>query len=150
MKPSSLDPILVVDDDEDDLLTFQRAAARAHLANPIVCLNNGEEVVRYFSSAAAENRPAPVVIILDLKMPRMNGFEVLDWLRRQPGLRRIPVIVFTSSSQDPDIARAYEAGANSYLVKPVSFDRMIELLASIGLYWLVFNEKPDVSTGSTR
>lgn len=167
MKPCELDPVLVVDDDEDDLLTFQRAAAKARLANPIVCLRDGEEAVRYLerlsAGAAAKSdlpttdRRAPVLMILDLKMPRMSGFEVLEWLRVQPGLRRMPVIVFTSSSQDPDIARAYELGANSYLVKPVSFGGMIEMLSTLGLYWLIFNQvapaavalDPDASRGTT-
>lgn len=149
MKPCDLDPILVVDDNEDDLLMFRRAAAKARLANPVVCFRDGEEAVRHLEQVQTGTAPerdlpperrAPVLLVLDLKMPRMSGFEVLQWLRARPGLRRIPVIVFTSSSQDPDIARAYELGANSYLVKPVSFSGMIEMLSTLGLYWLIFNE----------
>ena len=136
-------PVLVVDDDDDDLFNFQRAAAKAGLANPIVCLRNGEEAVEYLNGVAAgDGRDEPIVVILDLKMPRMSGFEVLEWLRQQPGLRRLPVIVFTSSSQDPDIQGAYELGANSYLVKPVSFGALVEMMGPMGLYWLILNKRP--------
>ncbi len=141
-------PVLVVDDDEDDRFNIQRAAAKANLANPIVCLKDGEEAVSYLSAVASGEPgpgPAPVVLILDLKMPRMSGFEVLAWLREQPGLRRLPVIVFTSSAEDPDIQRAYELGANSYLVKPVSFVSLVELMSTLGLYWLILNKPPDLT-----
>jgi CheY-like chemotaxis protein len=142
-------PVVVVDDDEDDLFNVRRAAEKAHLANPLVCLHDGEEAMRFLSSFAAGGPgagPEPVVLILDLKMPRMSGFEVLEWLRLQPGLRRLPVVVFTSSGEDPDIRRAYELGANSYLVKPVAFGNLVEMMSALGLYWLIMNERPALTT----
>ena len=142
-------PVLVVDDDDDDLFNFQRAAAKAGLANPVVCLRNGEEAVEYLKGGGEGARnEEPVVVVLDLKMPRMSGFEVLEWLRQQPGLRRLPVIVFTSSSQDPDVQRAYDLGANSYLVKPISFGALVETLGALGLYWLILNRRPGLKAES--
>jgi CheY-like chemotaxis protein len=79
---------------------------------------------------------------LDLKMPRKNGFEVIAWVREQPGLKRLPIIVLTSSREDPDINRAYELGANTYLVKPVQFDGLVEMMRTLHLYWLMLAEKP--------
>ena len=142
-------PVLVVDDDDDDLFNFQRAAARIGLANPVVCLHNGEAAVEYLKGVVdGDGRTEPAVVVLDLKMPRMSGFEVLEWLRQQPGLRRLPVVVFTSSSQDPDVHRAYELGANSYLVKPIAFGALVELIGILGLYWLTLNRRPGLNAGN--
>ena len=84
---------------------------------------------------------------MDLKMPRRSGLEVLAWLRQQPGLKRLPVVVLTSSNQSPDINRAYDLGANSYLVKPAGFDSLVELVKNLDMYWLILNEKPELSGG---
>lgn len=145
--PTALLPILLVDDDPNDRLLFRRAAKKARFANPIVEAANGEEAIEAVQRATAESsggRAELAVVILDLKMPRMSGFEVLDWMRGQGSLSRIPVVVFTASNQDPDVARAYDLGANSYLVKPVTFDALIEMVRTLGLYWAVFNEAPKV------
>ncbi len=91
-----------------------------------------------------KKNPLPVLILLDLKMPRMNGFEFLRWLRNEPDLKKIIVVILTSSSESPDINRAYELGANSYLVKPVRFEDLIRIVKELHLYWLIMNEKPDI------
>ncbi len=147
MEPAPLNPVLVVDDEPNDLLLFRRAAKKSLLANPIRAVEDGEDAIAFLDElkdARQGDDRVPAVIILDLKMPKKNGFDVLAWIREQPGLRRIPVVVFTSSSQDPDIARAYDLGANSYLVKPVTFESLIEMVRTLGLYWTVHNEMPSV------
>lgn len=83
--------------------------------------------------------------MLDLKLPRRSGLEVLQWVKERPGLKRIPIVVLTSSRNDSDVDRAYELGANSYVVKPVSFESLIELMQSLQLYWLVLNVRPSVT-----
>ena len=80
-------------------------------------------------------------------MPRKTGLEVLEWVRQQPGLKRLPIIVLTSSNQSPDINRAYELGANSYLVKPAGFDSLLDLVKNLDMYWLILNEKPELGGG---
>ena len=93
-----------------------------------------------------ERYPLPVLLLMDLKMPRKSGLEVLEWLRQQTGgLRRLPVVVLTSSNQSLDINRAYDLGANSYLVKPAGFDSLLELVKNLDMYWLILNEKPELS-----
>lgn len=86
--------------------------------------------------------------MLDLKLPKRSGLEVLQWLRQQPGLKRLPVVVLTSSQDIADVKRAYDYGANSYLVKPVGSDPLLEMVKTLGLYWLVLNEKPETDSGS--
>ena len=137
-------PILVVDDDENDLVLFRRAAEKARIANPVVALSDGDAVIDWLSAFLRDDRPEPVVVLLDLKMPRRSGFDVLQWVRAQPGLRRLPVVVFTSSAQDPDVNRAYDLGANSYLVKPVTFETLVEMMRAVGLYWVMFNLRPEL------
>lgn len=89
----------------------------------------------------------PILILLDLKLPRRHGLEVLKWLREQPELRRIIVIILTASRENPDIVRAYDLGVNSYLVKPVGFAKLVDLMTQIDNYWLNLNEKPLLSDG---
>jgi len=83
-------------------------------------------------------------LLLDLKMPRKNGFEVIAWVRAQPGLKRLPIVVLSSSKEDPDINQAYELGANTYLVKPVKFDGLVEMMRALNRYWLGLAEKPSL------
>jgi CheY-like chemotaxis protein len=140
--------ILVVDDDVNDVFLLRRAFQRANLAAALRVAQDGEQAVAYLGGqgeyADREQYPLPALILLDLKMPRKSGFEVLEWLRRQPGLRRLIVVVLSSSNQHSDINRAYDLGANSYLVKPAGFDRLLELVESVSAYWLILNEKPGV------
>jgi len=146
MKPQANFTILLVEDDADDVLLIQRAFRRAKIANPIQVVSDGDEAVAYLSGAGryGDRRqfPLPVLILLDLKLPRRSGFEVLEWLRGQSGLKRTPVLVLTSSKETVDVNRAYELGANSYLLKPVTFRALQEIMKAINLYWLVFSEMP--------
>jgi CheY-like chemotaxis protein len=143
--------ILLAEDDPNDVLLIQRAFQRTHLANPVQVVRDGEEALAYLSGQGAfadrERHPLPVLMLMDLKMPRKTGLEVLAWLRQQPGLKRLPVIVLTSSNQSPDVNRAYELGANSYLVKPAGFDSLLELVKNLDMYWLILNEKPELNGG---
>jgi len=142
--------ILIVEDNPDDILLLQRAFKKARIANPIYIAEDGEEAVAYLSGEGKygnrEDFPLPILVILDLKLPRKSGFEVLEWVREQKGLRRIPIVVLTSSSETTDINRAYDLGANSYLVKPVSFSSLLDLTTTLHIYWIILNEPPEIYT----
>lgn len=143
--------ILVVEDNPDDVLLLQRAFRKANLMNPVQVVPDGQAALDYLSGAAPyddrSRYPIPALVLLDLKLPKRNGHEVLQWIRAQPGLRRLPVAVLTSSRESPDINRAYDLGANSYLAKPVDFDALIEMVKALQLYWMILNERPDVRNG---
>lgn len=138
--------ILLVEDNPDDVFLLNRAFRRANIANSIQVIEDGEAAVQYLSGqgtyADRQLYPLPILMLLDLKLPRRSGHEVLEWLRQQPGLKRLPVVVLTSSQQDIDIDRAYDLGANSYLVKPVGFDALIEMVKNLNVYWITLNKKP--------
>jgi CheY-like chemotaxis protein len=136
--------ILLVEDDPNDVLLVQRAFRRAGVDSPIQVVADGEAAVDYLAGrgpyADRERHPLPALMLLDLKLPRRSGFEVLEWLRRQPRLRRLPVVILTSSALTADTRRAYELGANSYLVKPLEFDALQDMLRAVGAYWLGLNQ----------
>lgn len=140
--------VLLVEDDENDRLLIQRAFDRGRIANPVHAVSNGEDAVAYLAGTGQyvdrKQFPLPVMMLLDLKLPRKSGLEVLQWVREQSGLKRLPVVVLTSSRETTDINRAYDLGANSYLVKPVGFENLFELAKSLNLYWLMLNEDPDL------
>ena len=140
--------VLLVEDNPDDVALFQRAFRKANIANPLRVVTDGEEAVAYLAGrgeyAERARHPLPVLVLLDLKLPKRSGYEVLAWLRRQEGLRRLPVAVLTSSRQAADVNRAYDLGANAYLQKPVGFEALHELLRTLNLFWLILNEKPDL------
>lgn len=144
----TLPTLLLVEDDANDVMLFRRAKDKSNLANPLQVVEDGEAAVAYLSGQgqyADRNRyPLPTLMLLDLKLPRKSGLEVLAWLREQPGLLRLPVVVLTSSKESVDVGQAYDLGANSYLVKPVAFDKLLEMVKALGLYWLILNEKPDI------
>ena len=142
--------ILLAEDDPNDVLLIQRALQRSNIVNPLQVVRDGADAVAYLNGdlqyADRERYPLPVLLLMDLKMPRKSGLEVLEWLRQQTGgLRRLPVVVLTSSNQSLDINRAYDLGANSYLVKPAGFDSLLELVKNLDMYWLILNEKPELS-----
>ena len=138
--------ILLVEDDSNDVFLIQRAFRKANLLNPLQVVEDGEAAVFYLAGEAPYNDrdryPLPVLILLDLKLPRKSGLEVLEWLRQQPDLKRLPVVVLSSSKENREINRAYDLGANSYLVKPVAFEALLEMVTTLNLYWLIFNQKP--------
>jgi len=145
------DVILLAEDDPNDVLLIQRAFQRNHVANPVQVVRDGEEALAYLSGQAPfadrERHPLPVLMLMDLKMPRKSGLELLEWVRQQPGLKRLPIIVLTSSNQSPDINRTYELGANSYMVKTAGFDSLLDLVKNLDMYWLILNEKPELDGG---
>jgi CheY-like chemotaxis protein len=138
------DVILHVDDDTNDVVLFQHAARKAGLNLRMLTVADGEEVFAYLGGtgkyANREEFPIPDLMMLDLKMPRVSGFDVLAWVRRQENLRRLPILVLTSSNHSADIQRAYELGANSYIVKPVGFEALVALTQVVHQYWLRWNE----------
>jgi len=140
--------LMVVEDDTGEVMLIQRAFEKARVVSPIQIIGDGEEAVAYLSGqgkyADRQVYPLPSLLILVLKLPRRSGFEVLEWLRAQPGLKRLPVVVLTASALISDINRAYDAGANSYLVKPVRLEELKSMVELVYLYWLGFNYKPEV------
>jgi CheY-like chemotaxis protein len=132
--PFSRRTILLVDDNEDDVFIMRTVFRKVGISNPVQVLTNGEEAIHYLSGegpfADRERFPLPAIILLDLNMPRVNGFEVLNWIRKQPGLKRLIVEVLTASSRPGDVERAFDAGANSYLVKPSRMEELIETMTA--------------------
>ena len=140
--------ILLVEDDPNDVFLIQRAFSKANLANTIQVMKDGEAAVQYLSGqepyADRDRYPLPMLMLLDLKLPRRSGLEVLEWLKQQPKLKRLPVVVLTSSREHTDLNRAYDLGANSYLVKPVAFDSLLNMVQTLNQYWLIINESPNL------
>jgi two-component system response regulator len=136
--------ILIVEDNMSDAELTMRALKKHHLANKLGHLKDGAEALDYlFAQGKYEGRnieDIPKVILLDLKMPKVNGIEVLRKIKADERTKRIPVVVLTSSKEDPDIAECYQLGVNSYVVKPVEFDAFIKAVSELGLYWMVVNE----------
>jgi CheY-like chemotaxis protein len=144
-------PILLVEDSPDDALLIQRAFRKANLANPVQLVRDGEEAVAYLKGIPPfDDRsrfPLPVFMLLDLKLPRRSGLEVLAWVRQESPVKRLPVVVLTSSRESVDVNRAYDLGVNSYLTKPVGFEALLEMVKNVNLYWLVLNEHPEITRG---
>jgi CheY-like chemotaxis protein len=140
--------ILLVEDDQNDVMLIKRSFSKARIINPITCVENGEQAIAYLKGEGAyadrQQFPLPFMLLLDLKLPRLSGHEVIKWLRQQPLLKRLPVVVLSSSRQPEDINRAYELGANSYLVKPVVFEEFATLMRQLQMYWLMLSEHPDL------
>ena len=133
-------PILLAEDDENDVIMFRRASRHANLTNPLLVVNDGNEVIAYLSGegkyADRKQFPIPGLLLLDLKMPRKDGFEVLQWLRSRPEFADLQVVVLTASDQFRDINRSYELGANSFLVKPTEFDEFVGMVEALRSYCL--------------
>jgi CheY-like chemotaxis protein len=141
--------ILLVEDNPRDVLLIQRAFRKANVTVPLQVVEDGEVAVRYLSGEEPytdrDRYPLPVLILLDLKLPRKSGAEVLAWLRQQPALKRLPVVVLTSSKEYADINHIYDLGGNAYIVKPVAFDNLVEIVKALNLHWIILNEKPQVN-----
>jgi len=138
---SAYPPILLVEDNPLDVDLTLRAFQRRKLVNPILVAQDGEEALAWVPRWEA-GEIQPVVILLDLNMPRIDGLTVLRTLKAHSVLRRIPIVILTTSNEDRDIKTAYDLGVNSYIVKPVGFDNFMEVAQHIELYWCVFNEQP--------
>ena len=128
--------IILVEDNPDDERLAIRALHKGKVANEILVARNGEEAINMILSAD----PLPCVVLLDLKLPKIDGLEVLRRIRAEPRTHLLPVVVLTSSSEDRDIVESYSLGANSYVRKPVEFDRFTEAVKQLGLYWALVNE----------
>ncbi len=139
--------VLMADDDEDDRLMARAAFERARLANDLRFVGDGEELLDYLRRRGAWSDPAtsprPGLVLLDLNMPRKDGREALREMKADPDLRRIPVVVLTTSQAEEDILRSYDLGANSYVAKPVTFEGLAETLRVLGTYWFQIVELPD-------
>jgi CheY-like chemotaxis protein len=137
----TLRPILIVEDRPADRDLTKRAFARQRVLNPIQEARDGEEALAYVARWEA-GEPPPVFILLDLKLPKVGGLEVLSRLKAHPQFSTLPVIVLTTSAEDDDIEEAYRLGCNSYNVKPVEFDRFMEVAAHLKVYWCALNTAP--------
>jgi CheY-like chemotaxis protein len=131
--------VLLVEDDPDDVDLLRRAFRRATSGLRLEHAEDGERAVARLSD---EEAPVPAVVLLDLKLPRMSGFEVLRWMRADPRVRSVPVVVLTSSRLRGDVGQAYDLGANSYLVKPTAPEALAAMMADVDRYWLTHNERP--------
>jgi two-component system response regulator len=138
--------ILLVEDRPDDVELTLRAFERSHVMNEIVVVRDGEEALDYlFATGTHADRDPdrfPSVVLLDLKLPKIDGLDVLRRLRDDERTRRVPVVVLTSSNEEQDVVRSYDLGANSFVRKPVDFAQFIDAARQLGLYWLVLNEPP--------
>ncbi len=141
--------ILLVDDRADDRLTIRRAFQKARVVNPIVEVASGEEAIAYLKGEGKfsnrEEFPLPELILLDLKMTGLSGFDVLQWIRAEPGIHSICTIVLSGSNSVCDVNRAYELGANSFLVKPIESVEFMNLAAAVKGYWLWMNKAPETT-----
>ena len=142
MNPS-IRPILLVEDNPMDLDLTLQALAGNGVANPIVACRDGEEALEYIEKhRSPEDLQVPIVVLLDLRLPKVDGIEVLRQARRDPVWRQVPIVVMTTSRENRDIESAYGLGVNSYIVKPVDFLTFTEVVKSIKVYWLLTNEPP--------
>ncbi|MDR5813587.1 MULTISPECIES: response regulator [unclassified Caballeronia] len=145
-----LKPILLVEDNPNDLELTLVALDKSQLANEVIVARDGQEAIDYLTSEGEWKARAPgnpAVILLDLKLPKIDGLEVLDMIRSNAALKSIPVVMLTSSREEQDLIRSYELGVNAYVVKPVEFAEFVEAISDLGVFWAVLNEPPP---GSTR
>lgn len=138
--------ILLVEDNLDDVELTKRALTKSRIRNELVVANDGVEALEYLFGtgkyAGRDTAISPQVVLLDLKMPRLNGLEVLQRIRADERTKFLPIVVLTTSSEDKDRIESYKLGANSYILKPVDFDQFVAAIHQLGLYWLVLNEAP--------
>jgi two-component system response regulator len=138
--------MLLVEDNPSDIGLTQRAFSKSHIVNELVVVEDGQEALDYlFGVGAYEGRDVqqlPALVLLDLKLPKVDGFEVLKRIRSDPRTRRLPVVMLTTSSEEQDIGTSYDLGVNSYIRKPVDFVQFAQAILQLDLYWLVLNEIP--------
>ncbi|MFX0056298.1 MAG: response regulator [Promethearchaeota archaeon] len=145
------DRILLVEDNRDDVLLTKRALEKANIANQVDVANDGMEALEYLKGegkfSSRDTREIPMVILLDLKMPRMGGLEFLKAIRNSEEFKLLPTVILTSSKEEQDIIESYNLGANSYIQKPVDFDQFVQAVQTLGLYWLLLNVSPKGGSG---
>jgi CheY-like chemotaxis protein len=148
-----LKPILLVEDDARDLELTLVALERSQLANEVIVVRDGAVALDYLlreGEYAERSEGNPAVVLLDLKLPKVNGLEVLKTVRSTDALRSLPVVMLTSSHEETDVLRSYELGVNAYVVKPVEFKQFVSAIADLGVFWAVLNEPPPGSLRATR
>ena len=145
-------PILLAEDNPNDVELTLTALHSLNLANEIVVVNDGAQVLDFLHRRHSFNNRAavaPAVILLDLKMPRVDGLEALRQIRADSGLRMLPIVILTSSREENDLVKGYQLGANAYVVKPVDFDQFISAISQLGVFWALINEPPPLTPRST-
>jgi DNA-binding response OmpR family regulator len=148
-----LKPILLVEDDKRDLELTLVALERSQLANEVIVVRDGAQALEYLlreGDFRTRQEGNPAVVLLDLKLPKVNGLEVLQKVRSTQHLRSIPVVMLTSSQEESDVVRSYELGVNAYVVKPVEFKQFVAAIADLGVFWAVLNEPPPGSQKASR
>lgn len=135
-------PILLVEDDLNDIAITVRAFKQGKIKNKLYVVEGGEQALDFLEKKGYEDTPLPCLILLDLKMPKVNGFDVLKQIKQDEGLKSIPVIVLTSSESDRDIEKAYQLGCNNYIAKPVNLENFIKTVITIADYWLEVSRIP--------
>lgn len=145
---SSENTILLVEDNPKDVFLIQRAFRKAEIMTPLKVVSDGDAAVQYLAGETPycdrATYPIPVLVLLDLKLPRRSGAEVLSWIRQESNLQRLPVVALTSSREYSDVNRIYDLGANAYIVKPPDFDQLVHILKTLNLHWITYNEKPQM------
>jgi CheY-like chemotaxis protein len=138
--------LLLVEDNPDDEALTIRALRRVNVGNEVVVVRDGVEALEYLlgTGSGSDARPMPQVVLLDIKLPKLDGLEVLRRLRADPRTKVLPVVILTSSSEEEDRVRSYELGANSFVRKPVDFSQFAQAVAQLGLYWLLLNQPPAI------
>ncbi len=153
-KPVKMVNVLLVEDDREDIEITTRAFKKGKIANPLYVVRDGEEAMEFLQHKGrytdAAKAPRPGLILLDLNLPRLDGREVLKLLKTDPNLRRIPVVVLTTSSEEADVLGCYDQGANTYITKPVEFQGFLQAVITIGQYWLCVAEIPNRGQGSHK
>ncbi len=136
--------ILLVEDSEDDIVLTQRALQKNHIANHLMIARDGEEAldILFRRGDSAHIEEHPLLVLLDLKLPKIDGLQVLAEVRSNPSTRRLPVVMLTTSTEQRDVAAGYDKGVNSYIRKPVSFEQFVAAVGQVGVYWLMLNEPP--------
>jgi DNA-binding response OmpR family regulator len=141
---SYLNSVLLIEDNPNDVILIRRAFQRANFKPTLIVIEDGDAAIAHFCQLLENDKqPLPELILLDLKLPRRSGLEVLKWLRQHPQLKRLLIVVLTASRESADVNQAYEIGINSYLVKPIAFEELVNLVNLINRYWFQLNEKPN-------
>jgi CheY-like chemotaxis protein len=141
--------ILVVEDNDDHVFLLKHAFQKAEVTNPLQVASTGEDAIAYLAGTGKysdwQQFPLPSIVLLDLKLPGLTGFDVLKWIRQHPSLKALRVAMLTSSDLSQEIKMAYELGANAFLTKPVDLDRLVEMVKMLRVHWLEFTQAPAIS-----